>query len=506
MLRRSVPFLLATLPAALAAAMALSDGVGQAAVAITVALLVILGVPAVRMVLVRPQALPFLLTAPAALSAYPALAVPATTGLLAVICVARRRAISPRDSIGSMLAAAGLLLPLSVGMAQGASWTYVVGDALQFATFFLAVLVARTRDIRLLSGPSLWGLWFATMAVTTANALGRVDFLAAAGSDLQRNINFLAPVLLIWALTDLLWNGISRTALWWSSTAALLILLGFTRGIWAGAAAGVLGVLALYILSRTAGPHRGRRLAAIALLGSVAVAALPAAAPEIATIAMEKVATMVKLGTDYTYQQRDIESDAALEQIRHPLVGEGWGATYVMPATAADTWAGGNVEAGTTHYVHNQYVAQLLRTGWLGCALALFGLLLLLRVRLGQPGSAAAVGTLAYVLVTGWTSPALFTYPTNVLAGLAIGAAPFADSYWRQHRGKKLRRPPVGQPGGPTAVDVLAVDHGRARWTDEAPATVVIPRVGARGASPAEVDTPPCVAGPVGTPTRVAAR
>lgn len=500
--QRSVPFFLAALPAALAAAMALSDGVGQAAVAITVVLLVVLGVPAVRVVLVRPQALPFLLTAPAALSTYPALAVPATTALLAVICAARRRTMSPRDTIASILAAAGLLLPMSVGMAQGASWAYVIGDALQFATFFLAVLVARTRDIGLLSRPSLWGLWFATMAVTVANALGRVDFLAAAGSDLQRNINFLAPVLLIWALTDLLWNGVSRTALWWSSSAVLLILLGFTRGIWAGAAAGVFGVLAIYLLSRAAGLHRGRRLAAIALLGSVAVAALPVAAPEIATIAMEKVATMVKLGTDYTYQQRDIESDAALEQLRHPLVGEGWGATYVMPATASDTWAGGNVEAGTTHYVHNQYVAQLLRTGWLGCALALLSLLLLLRVRPGQPGSAAAVGTLAYVLVTGWTSPTLFTYPTNVLAGLAIGAAPLADSYWRQHRGKKPRRLPAGQSGGPCADGVLAVDGGHDRWAGEAAPTAVIPRIRVGRISVAQVGTRPGT-GRVGTSTRV---
>jgi O-antigen/teichoic acid export membrane protein len=402
------------------------SGAARAVVGAVAVALAAVAVPVVRAALLRPQTLPFLLAAPAAVAVYPALAVPATTGVLVLALVLlRERRPDVRAALAVVLAAGGLLLSLGAGLAHDASPVHLVGDAVQFAAFYLAALVARTRDVDLLSRWSLWGLWLAVVAVTAANALGRVDFLVVAGSDLRRNINFLAPVLLVWALTHLLWYGVTRAGVLWIGSAGLSVLAGFTRGMWAGAAAGVLAVVLVYVLGWGLPLRRARRLAATAGLALVAASALPVAAPTLTALAVEKAATLVDHGRDYTYQQRSFESEAVLDQLANAATGHGWGATYVVPA-------GGTIEPGRTHYVHNQYVAHLLRTGWVGCALAALSILLLLRVRRGHPGSAAAAGTLAYVLVTGWTSPSLFTYPTNVLAGLALGAAPLADAAWRR--------------------------------------------------------------------------
>ncbi len=425
---------LAALPAVLTGLAILGETPVRATVALVVVVMVSLALPTVRAFLFSAQALPLLLAAPAAVAVYPALAAPLTTGILLVALLRRRLGADNRDWMAFLLAAGALLVPLAGGLVWHANWVYLAGDALQFAAFYLAALVGRTQHVALLSRRSLWGLWVAAAAVTVANALGRVDFLAAAGTNVERNINFLAPILLVWALTDLLWNGLSRTALFWTACGGLFVLLGFTRGMWAGAVAGVLGVLLVYLTGSARGLRRVRRLAAVGLVAVVGAAALSFAAPQVTAIAVQKVASLVDRGSDYTYQQRNVEGEAVLDQLEHPLVGNGWGATFVMPALASDTWSGGNVEAGTTHYVHNQYVAQLFRTGWVGCVLTLGSLLLLTRLRRGSPGTAAAVGTMAYVLLTGWTSPALFTYPTNVLAGLALGAASLVDGMWRAGR------------------------------------------------------------------------
>jgi hypothetical protein len=422
---------LVAIPAVLTGLTIIGGTAVRATVALAVTVVVALALPTVRAALFSPQALPLLLAAPAAVAVYPALAAPVTTGILLVVLLRRRLELDNRDWAAFLLAAAALLVPLAGGLARHADWVYVAGDALQFAAFFVAAMVGRTQDLGLLSRRSLWGLWVAVAAVTVANALGRVDFLAAAGSNVERNINFLAPILLVWALTSLLWNGVSCTALFWTGCGVLFVLLGFTRGMWAGAAAGVLGVLLVYLTGSSRGLRRVRRLAAVGVVAAAGAAVLSLAAPQVTAIAVQKVESLVDRGKDFTYQQRNLESEAVLDQQEHPLVGDGWGATFVMPALAADSWSGGNVEAGTTHYVHNQYVAHFFRTGWVGCALTLGSLFLLLRVRRGSPGTAAAVGTMIYVLVTGWTSPSLFTYPTNVLAGLALGAASVVDATWR---------------------------------------------------------------------------
>jgi hypothetical protein len=136
--------------------------------------------------------------------------------------------------------------------------------------------------------------------------------------------------------------------------------------------------------------------------------------------------------------------------------------------------------------VHNQYVAQLLRTGWLGSTLTAASILLLLRLRRGGPGSAAAAATLAYVLVTGWTSPSLFTYPTNLLAGLAIGAAPLIDAAWRRSAGRQATpaavcAAPLPRAGQPAAVSLAAaVPEQR---TGQSPSGMPPPRSGHPGPS-----------------------
>ncbi|PPK93894.1 O-antigen/teichoic acid export membrane protein [Kineococcus xinjiangensis] len=434
-------------PAALGCLIALVPTGYLLATVLTV-VLVVLTAPPIRRAVLRVESLPLLLSAPAAASVYPAMAVPVTTLILLTMWMLLGRAHRRpplREGAGILLAGVGLVLPLATAVVVGNPPVYIVGDALQYLVFYLALLLARGHDVGLLSRRSLWGLFAAVLAISVANALGRVDFLAAEGSDVRRNINFVAPVLLLWSLTDLLWNGVSRRAVLWFSSAGVLVLAGFTRGMWAGAVVGVLVIATLYLARQDLRLAKARRITAILGLCAVAVVAVRAMAPEFAELATQKATSLTQRNTDFTYQQRSFESIAVLAQLDDPVRGEGWGATYMMPE-------GGNVTAGLSHYIHNQYVAHVFRTGWAGCVAALLSVILLTRVRRGLPGSAAAAGTLAYVVVTGWTSPALYTYPTNLLAGLAVGAAPVIDAVWRRggacERSRQARRSADGPAPG----------------------------------------------------------
>lgn len=381
----------------------------------------VLAVPVVRSAVLSPVLLPLLVAAPTAISVYPAIAVPLTTGLLCLVLAATPGERLPPAALAAVGCAAAVgVAGVVVGLAGGATPTAIAGDALQFAGFYLAAVVAFRRDLRLLSTRSLAGLSVAMVLVSLANALGRVDFLAAAGSDIQRNINFLAPVVLIWGLVHVLWGRPTPAALGMVGVAGMLTLLTFTRGMWAGAGVGCLLVVFWYLSARAPAGGRFARLGAAAALALVGAAGLQVVAPAVVDIASAKVASLFHRDVDYTYQQRGFETQAVMSQRGEAPFGRGFGADYVVPS-------GGTVTPGPRHYIHNQYAAQLFRNGAAGTALTAVSLLLLVRLRRGGPGSAAALGTLGYVLVTGLTSPALFTYPTNLLAGLAVGSAVWID-------------------------------------------------------------------------------
>jgi hypothetical protein len=155
---------------------------------------------------------------------------------------------------------------------------------------------------------------------------------------------------------------------------AICMLLTYERSIWG---AGLIGCAVVAVRSgRASWPATARWLA----VGSLVILAYAAASPGAVSTAVNRIQSVSTFQDQSSYQSRQVESEALLNQIRHhPVTGSGYGATF--------TWGKRHVFAThTTNFAHEGYLWLAWKLG-LPFALAVVACLLYAALRRTKPAA-----------------------------------------------------------------------------------------------------------------------
>ncbi|MDT5016769.1 MAG: O-Antigen ligase [Mycobacterium sp.] len=284
---------------------------------------------------------------------------------LAWLAVRGRLAVDRRLLAGVALAAivvAAFLWGLALGSSTSAAGHEARRLILGCGTFLLALpLVDDPKTRKHLSwalmtigmATALWGLaqWVFSVPYTISGDVGvrpGVDLTSSGHGQLQGGM-YAFPVVVILAWAALLSGGaVSRRVQLVLSAILLLngvcLVLTFERSLWGAAAAGCVIVT---LMSGAAMRRRGLKWTAVGLVGLVLVAA---AAPSVATTAVERLFSIAQVPTDTSFTSRVVESRAVIEAIGgRPFTGSGLGAMI--------SWGERAVFATvTTPFSHNGYL------------------------------------------------------------------------------------------------------------------------------------------------------
>jgi hypothetical protein len=324
--------------------------------------------------------------------------------------------LTPRLRVGLIVGGAAIFLGLFVGLLNRNNPFLLIGDLAQYLAFYLAVLASFRQRVDVTSPRTLFLLGAATVATfMTDIATNHVVFSDVLGN-IARHIDFVAGFVFIWAVACALWRRGSIAGLLVAVVSGLSVVLSFTRGLWLGTVLGALVIIVLYV-ARSKDSRKARRVLTFIGLLLIIAPAFAITSGDLAQAATHRVISIVNLQQDPEWQRRQLETTMALSQLDSPVVGKGLGATVVGPSGL------GYLQIGEIHFLHNQYIAMVLRVGIFGFALVAFSLWALRPLSVRTPRGAAALGSIGFALATGISSPILFIYPMNLFVGLAIGGA-----------------------------------------------------------------------------------
>lgn len=330
-----------------------------------------------------------------------------------------------------------VLISAGFGVVYENEMRYVLGDLLQFLElalfFFLTLFIFRTREQinRLWMALVTFAFISATLSLLTYLRQDPITKAIAAGGVRERlmtNVVAFTPFLLAMIIARLVFlkSTFSGLKLWLLGVLFLVVLLfSFTRSYWLG-----LVVALVFIFSNLKRPLKGKLLRTVFLFFLIIVLAIffvqflfGGSITSLLSLMSERLEAF-RDPRDYVYY-RFYEMMAALPQcLRSPLWGTGLGGEYLAPSQVRGEWE-------VKHYIHNNYVQIMLRTGFLGLVIFLailgkfFGHGLRIYNSIYEPGLRGLIlgflAALASAAVISISSPLYTHYAVAPFLGMLMG-------------------------------------------------------------------------------------